>query len=276
MAVCNLISARVKSGRLDWLSVGWFGGEPLLATSVIYQVMDHAIASCNESGVQLTSHITTNAYKLTRHVHDQLISRGIKTYNISLDGDQSAHDITRRRADGAGTFEQIWKNLCDMQDTALEFKVMLRLHVTSTNGESLERLMQKIRGQFGGDQRYEVYLRGIANYRNDEQVIYPDEIKVRTAENAASQLLSDSEIRLEEAVDICYAAKPNSLVIRPDGRIVKCTVALENDTNIVGRIQKNGELMLDQAKFDFWTQGFIDNDLDLLGCPAVKLTEHSV
>ncbi|EQD26486.1 radical SAM domain-containing protein, partial [mine drainage metagenome] len=180
----------------------WFGGEPLLATNVIYQVMDHAIASCNEFGVRLTSHITTNAYKLTRHVHQQLVSKGVNTYNISLDGDQSAHDLTRRRADGAGTFDQIWKNLCDMQGTSLEFKVLLRLHVTSTNGNSLEQLMQKIRGQFGGDKRYEVYLRGIANYRNDEQVIYPDQIKVRTAENAANQLLSKSERRQEADVDI--------------------------------------------------------------------------
>ncbi|TOB10108.1 hypothetical protein, partial [Vibrio parahaemolyticus] len=41
---------------------------------------------------------------------------------------------------------------------------------------------------------------------------------------------------------ICYASKANSFGIRANGQIVKCTVALEDERNMVGTINPDGTI----------------------------------
>ena len=65
---------------------------------------------------------------------------------------------------------------------------------------------------------------------------------------------------------VCYAAKPNSLVIRSDGVINKCTVALDADYNDVGRLRADGSIDLDVEKLSRWTNSGIDEDKTCQGC----------
>jgi len=51
---------------------------------------------------------------------------------------------------------------------------------------------------------------------------------------------SDDREQLENY--ICYASKANSLVIRADGRIAKCTVALNDERNHIGDLKPDGSL----------------------------------
>jgi uncharacterized protein len=66
---------------------------------------------------------------------------------------------------------------------------------------------------------------------------------------------------------ICYAAAPNSLSIRSDGKINKCTVALNNEFNTIGRIKSDGIVEIDNMKLKPWMRGFENMDYNILGCP---------
>ncbi|HEY0068405.1 MAG TPA: hypothetical protein VGE04_00395, partial [Chloroflexia bacterium] len=66
---------------------------------------------------------------------------------------------------------------------------------------------------------------------------------------------------------VCYASKPNSLMIRADGSIGKCTVALYDTRNALGRILPNGTLDIDSSKLRLWANGFATLDPDELACP---------
>ncbi|MCA1709363.1 MAG: hypothetical protein LC808_41230, partial [Actinobacteria bacterium] len=70
---------------------------------------------------------------------------------------------------------------------------------------------------------------------------------------------------------ICYASKPNSLMIRPDGAVGKCTVALKDARNNLGRINPDGTLEIDQAKVKPWIRGFVSLNEVELACPYVGL-----
>lgn len=74
-----------------------------------------------------------------------------------------------------------------------------------------------------------------------------------------------------ERSEICYAAKPNSLLFRADGRIGKCTVALNDPRNDVGVLQKDGTLNFNDRKLQLWFEGFANMDADILGCPLSRL-----
>jgi uncharacterized protein len=74
---------------------------------------------------------------------------------------------------------------------------------------------------------------------------------------------------------VCYAAKPNSFVIRADGRIGKCTVALYDDANTIGTLAEDGTVLIDNAKLQPWMKGFETMDLDQLGCPLGSMQRGS-
>lgn len=71
---------------------------------------------------------------------------------------------------------------------------------------------------------------------------------------------------------VCYAARPNSLMIRADGSIGKCTVLLHEPRNRVGQINPDGTVTLDAALVsNVWMRGFRSLDVNELGCPAKNL-----
>ena len=55
----------------------------------------------------------------------------------------------------------------------------------------------------------------------------------------------------------CYAANENSLVITPDLYVRKCTVAIDDPINIVGRISDNGDFIKNN-NFSQWIKDYSD------------------
>ena len=67
---------------------------------------------------------------------------------------------------------------------------------------------------------------------------------------------------------ICYAARANAFAIRPDGRVAKCTVAFDDDRNVVGRLEENGDLVIDHSRHLPWLRGLLSGEPAALSCPA--------
>ena len=88
------------------------------------------------------------------------------------------------------------------------------------------------------------------------------------------QIGSGSEVSLIENKSICYAAKPNSLLIRADGRIGKCTVLLNDPSNNIGKFLPNGEIEINNEKLQPWMYGYDDYESNILSCPAHGLKAY--
>ena len=65
---------------------------------------------------------------------------------------------------------------------------------------------------------------------------------------------------------ICYASKANSLLIRSNGRIGKCTVAFDDDRNDVGYLNSEGRVITNKDKFSLWYRGIEALDAGICGC----------
>ena len=72
---------------------------------------------------------------------------------------------------------------------------------------------------------------------------------------------------------VCYAAQTNSIVIRANGTLAKCTVALSGERNSLGLLLDDGSLHFEDEKLKLWTRGLKSNDLMELKCPMYKLPE---
>jgi uncharacterized protein len=86
-----------------------------------------------------------------------------------------------------------------------------------------------------------------------------------SGESAGSQRASEQSAG---APYICYAGKPNSLLIRSNGRIGKCTVAFDDDRNDIGYLDGDGKIVINHEKLAPWYRGLEVLDTQITGCPV--------
>jgi uncharacterized protein len=265
------------------LHLNWFGGEPLIATDIVLDISRHAKAMCESNGTTLTGSVTTNGWNLTAGAMAQLVDAGLGFYQITLDGDRESHDQMRVRADGKGTFETIWKNLTSLRETDLAFSILLRVHLRPGNFDSVRSLFYAVRETFQSDKRFTLGVHPLLNMGGPTggsfETLTEEGCSALCADLArefGSDLLiyglEDSAQQSEKAegcgLSVCYACKSNSFLIRSDGSIGKCTVALNKDFNTVGFLQPDGEIALNQPRFKKWTHALYTLDPSHLACPA--------
>ena len=267
-AVKNLISAR--AGELHSLVLSWFGGEPLLAPAIIADIGAHAQAAAGRHGFGYEANITTNGSLLDTERLGQLVSVGVSSFQISLDGPQHQHDLTRRRASGVGTFAQIWRNILGIRDSDFDVRVMIRVHVSPDNHDSLPELIDQLNEELRHDARFTVYFKTIDHLGgpNDGAFSVLDhDVREATMDRLGSRLANPAQCLTMEPGYVCYASKANSLMIRANGTVGKCTVALTDPRNALGRIKPDGTLDLDQEKLRLWLHGLASLDEAELACP---------
>lgn len=294
-----------RIAELAKLRFSWFGGEPLLARDVVTRLSRHAFETAKAHGVDFQGGLTTNAYLLTSELFDELLSYRQNFYQITLDGWGETHDQVRKQANGRGSFDRIWNNMIAIAKHAGDFEVLIRVHLRRTNIDSARHLMKEIRAQFGDDKRFRVdfehlrdlggdggktviaplsiaetkqigeELRAILRSGHDElRLAQIDNLDVAVAqgkqfgESAAGQRSSDVDL---DGPYICYAAKANSLLVRADGRVGKCTVALNDDRNTIGSLRPDGTVQIDNAKLRPWLRGLESLEESELGCPLFNL-----
>lgn len=261
--------------------------------------------------------ITTNAYLLTPDNLARMVELRQSDFQVSLDGLGEGHDRTRKYISGKGTFDVIWSNLLAAKRSTLEFKMTLRCHMTPDNADTMSELVGAICREFGDDSRFNVFFKTIENLGgpNANAIQKMDvahahlrvaALKARLTEAglASSAVVEGPEsntgagasigagVQLQETENrvsgaspqkysyagyICYAAKPNSLMIRADGRIGKCTVLMHDPRNAVGKLNSDGTVTLDAALINnVWMRGFVSMDATELGCPAIGMPKMMI
>jgi uncharacterized protein len=291
--VVQLVTRRVSSG-LDWLEIEFFGGEPLLAWPVVETLCTQLHEKCSAHATKLLGAITTNATLLNRNRLDILARHSVRSFQITVDGPRDLHDSRRVTRKHTGTFDMIWKRLSMLKDSPYDLEVILRVHFDASTVDTLTKSSDFLRSinetLFIGDKRFKLHFNSIepwgpARFSNvsffANYAAYAKALKLLlTAAREAgipSEQLPQFQERLprgESGHPVCYASRVNSFVIRSDGRLAKCTVAFEDERNVVGRITPGGDLQIDNERHLPWLRGLISGDIATLQCPAQGLIWH--
>ncbi|MCB9528122.1 MAG: radical SAM protein [Myxococcales bacterium] len=261
-----------RAPELRRLTIRWFGGEPLIACDRVEQISAHAQRLAARHGIAYRGTMTTNGYRLGPARLARLVGLGVDRYQVSLDGPGAVHDRTRRRRGGQGSFDRIWENLVAARESAVDFGVLLRIHLTPENLDAMPDFLVAVRETLLVDPRFAVRFMPIADLGGPNA----GAIAVLDRETVARVMavMEGVEGAADEGarpLEICYAAKANSLVVRADGRIAKCTVALADRRNDVGRLTAAGEVLLDAGGMDPWLRGWAAGDGGALHCPMEAL-----
>lgn len=261
--------------ELATLHLSWFGGEPLLARDIIEDISRHVISLVSSrQGCVYFADMTTNAYLLTPDIFRGLCQLGVTTYQISFDGTQAEHDRRRHLADGGPTFERIWENLVGISRLDGQFRVMARLHLDANNVASIPDFIGEYARCFRNDSRFRLFIRPVSRLGGVEDARIPvleSSNGLQMAEqfrlDCERQGVSSEAMAQDASAPICYAARLNSWVIRSDGRISKCTTALDHESNSVGRILHDGAFSLSRKNLLPWIRGADSRILGELRCP---------
>ena len=272
----KLLSYRFPGLKL--LEIEWFGGEPLLAGDIITDVSSHIQQLGGEyPRVVCKGGITTNGYLLDLKTFERLYRLGVEKYSICLDGLSEWHDRTRILANGQGTFNTIINNLVAIKQTSLDFKMTITVNFVRKNYlETVVPLLDYLSPLIAGDDRFSLFFKSIQRLggKNDCEIepVDPNE------ESEISRKLEEHVngirvVRFDPANHVCYAAEPNAMVLRANGDINKCIVALDEAWNKVGRINPDGTLRVDNEKYMLWSKGFQPLDTAYLKCPRKFIKE---
>jgi uncharacterized protein len=293
-SIKKLVQKRLPG--LCYLSVSWFGGEPLYGWSAMEDLGPFFRDVATENSLPFYSNITTNGYLLTPDRAEKLISWGVQRYQITLDGTPEDHDRNRPGRNGEPTFDVIFQNLLEMKKLSAAYRVDLRINFDRQNKARLNGFIELLGESFGGDSRFRLRLRAVGRWggANDDNLDVcgrdeAREITYQLIEQAAQNGLGNcDDIRSssEFGSKVCYAARPYNFIIGAEGQVMKCTVDLDKkDRNIVGRLDEHGDLHLDKYKFSLWTEPAYSTDTGCqkcvilplcqgISCPQVRMDEN--
>ena len=242
-----------------WFSVEYFGGEPLLNVRWIRAFQE----KLKDQEGFLPSSMTTNAYLLTGGLFSSLADLKILSYQITLDGTRESHAWLRPLASGAGTWDTILNNLKEIRRLDRQFRISLRVNFNSSNSsdEKMEEFFESIKF-LENDQRFRLLFRPVGDYSSangrssDPDVLAQagslQEVQQSFESKALERgyVLADISMFTSAGGAVCYAAKKNSRVIGADGRLMKCTLAVDREINSIGSYK---DASADEQKNRLWT-----------------------
>ncbi len=268
-----------RASRLDLLTLAWFGGEPMLAFDVIEELQAFVLSQARaHRRLEVRASMTTNGSLLTARRLARLLELGVTSYQISLDGPREAHDRKRVKAGGQGTFDRIWENLLAAHDSDGDFEIVIRVHADRDNLAMLPAFLRRLAEAFGGDARFRVFIRQLSRLGGAGDAELPllagrQDRRALTELRQSARSLGLTQQAPSVSGTACYAAAANSFVVRANGDLAKCTVALSHPNNRVGRIRPDGRLELDGEKLNEWTRGLSSGDAEELHCPMSGYSE---
>lgn len=266
--------------KLETMSIDWFGGEPLLALDVMADILPEAGRLAETHGCALGGHITTNGYFLTSDVARQLLDWNVNSFQITLDGPATEHDKRRKLylprgqedALAGNTFATVMANIEALLAHRRMFNLQIRTNYDLESLPAMDGWIEELAARFGRDPRVRVDFCPIwADLCNVEVSIPIGAEKQRSytelmvkARNTGLRTNAARHLTLGNLV--CYAAKTNSMIIRANGDLAKCTVALDLDTNRIGKLLDDGSMDIDLDKLLAWTGTGVEEDATCQAC----------
>jgi uncharacterized protein len=241
------------------VSIGWFGGEPLLAAKEIERISSAVMDLCAQARKPYSASMTTNAYLLDAPMMERMLRCNVLRYQITLDGLSESHDQTRVLVNGTPTFERIIANLRAIRDRVKSrlFQIMIRANITKSQIPLLEQYAAFMVAEFGQDIRFNFLFRTAGDWGGERVQGVKD--KLVSSLDAVYETLLNINMKLNHNTNIelmgnpvCYASDRNSFILGSDGAIYKCTVKFDKDYNRLGAIDENGIMHINQDKLNRW------------------------
>lgn len=228
-ATVEFVKSRLGSHKE--LKICWFGGEPLLAANVVWEMSEALISFADSNSCQYTALMVTNGYLIDEAVMENLKRFRVDTLQITLDGDESSHDKRRCTTGRGKTFKRIFSNIEKLLENG--FKVSCRVNVDKSNADFVKPLLYRFSQMSHPKENLQISFGQILPIaRLDEW----DTSICLSAQEYSDYLadyincMADYGLTMKDVypfypvpkANFCGAVQMDSFVVRPTGIIDKC------------------------------------------------------
>lgn|GEM_PF-1675771 len=252
--VANLkkfIEKRIKN--LERLEIDWFGGEPLLCPTIIENLSASCRRLCEENGVTHEFKVTTNGFLLNDENITILNRSGVNIAQVTLDGGEDTHNSIRFLKSHQPTFQTIIDNIKRYLESNEKNRLLLRINMHRYDDEEHEAVYSVLKGFNPG------LRKRVTQSLHYEMFDSCSEEREKPGKEKGEQLQPATELELykkwqgkiydlgfkvykggiKNYLVYCKSELNNFWVVRPDGYLTKCTVALEKG-RALGKLTENG------------------------------------
>ena len=107
------IKGQCEKVEAERLFISYYGSEPLSNLKAIVSTATELKQFCREKGIPFRFGMVTSGVLLTQAVVETLCPLGFVQAQITVDGNQETHDVSRPFQNGKGTYATIMKNLAE-------------------------------------------------------------------------------------------------------------------------------------------------------------------
>ncbi len=241
-AVCKTVEQAAQNKKM--VHVSWYGGEPLLAKNIIWELSNKFMACAEKFGTNYSAAIVTNGYLLDDRTIRKFLKYKIMRAQITIDGPAEIHNSRRKLKNSSeSTFDVILNNAKKALDAGIN--VAIRINVDKTNENRVNELLD-ILLNYGLSDAY-VYLGHVKAATECCQSISSDCL---STEDYALKFVNFEDVLLKKGFNSnnypryprtlsnnCSADSISSKVIAPDGSLYKCWHDISNPKMSIGNIK---------------------------------------
>lgn len=249
-----------------YMSVAWYGGEPLLALDIIEELTKEALNIYGENSYYAS--MVTNGYLLTRDTAVKLKELKIMNIQVTIDGPPDIHNNRRRLESGEDTFYVILNNIKTTLEIYPELVITIRVNIDKENVYRAEEILDYLE-EFGLKDDIGLYLAPVDNINgscNVSQCFDNTEFAIEEMNflNKSFEKGYDFAYLPQKNLFMCGAVSGNSFVIDPIGDIYKCWNEIGYVDKKSGNIFDSG--MINNANYVKWLSYNILKDKECLQC----------
>lgn len=236
----TLLIKKILNEKVSIFTLGFFGGEPLMEyKSIIIPLIDFAKNKCNERNIKLQLTFTSNGTLLTKQMIEELCKYANPSFQITLDGDESAHNKVRYFKNQRGTYHIILQNVKLLLSNKCH--VMLRFNYTKETIETIWNAINEIKKICSPDKEYlTIDFHRVWQDKDNNRML--NSVKL-LADNLADNGFTVKCSDLNEIKDACYGDRKNTAIINYNGDVFKCTARDFTTENRDGYLDKAGHIV---------------------------------
>lgn len=217
--VFRYIENVIKKTELEHFQLSFFGGEPLLHfKNVILPIAKYTQECAIRYGKRYAMDITSNAYLFNSNRFKRLKELGLKSCQITLDGNEDQHNKTRFPHRGVGSYSIITKNIHTA--VKLGIKVVLRINYTKENLPNLYMILKDFEDL--STREKELITLSMNKVWQETNKDLTNEVNQFIDSSRKFGFTIPDAFLADHVRNSCYADKVNEAVINYDGKIYKC------------------------------------------------------
>lgn len=240
--IVSFVASQIN--ELKTLDVSWYGGEPLLAKNIVFDLSNQLIELCKNHNVEYNAYIVSNGSLINDDVIERLIEYKVRGIQITLDGPPEIHNRRRITKSGEGSFDLILDNINKILKSE-KMDVSIRVNLDKSNSSELENLLtilserlvsKKVKISFGQVTAYTEACKSIKNSCFDNQEFSLEILKYYYLLEKHGFQEYNNYPYPQLMLNYCCAELINSFVVDHEGYLYKCWNEVGNIEHSVGNV----------------------------------------